>query len=260
MQVNPYLFYNGNCEAALKYYQKVLGAKIEAMLPYESGPADMPIPPDWKKKIMHAQDHDRRRGADGVRRAARPFPQAAGIFGLAAGRGSRRCRAQVQGAGRRRQRQHAVRQDFLLQGIRHVRRPVRHALDGQLPDGRHVLDRSRVASSPPFGTMVDALACPPCSTHGTRIDRREFAPAQQQQPRRQSAAAADPVPHRRGIGLQHRWRLPARHRSGRAGRSSARRGIRAPRAASRRCDRSAPCSAPACRPTGRARRSRPSNT
>ena len=32
MQVNPYLFYNGNCEAALKYYQKVLGAKIEAML------------------------------------------------------------------------------------------------------------------------------------------------------------------------------------------------------------------------------------
>ena len=55
MQVNPYLFYNGNCEAALKYYQKVLGAKIEAMMPYDDGPADMPIPPDWKKKIMHAK-------------------------------------------------------------------------------------------------------------------------------------------------------------------------------------------------------------
>ena len=38
MQVNPYLFFDGNCEAALKYYQKVLGAKIEAMLPYEGGP------------------------------------------------------------------------------------------------------------------------------------------------------------------------------------------------------------------------------
>ena len=37
MQVNPYLFFNGNCEAALKFYQKVLGAKIEAMLPYEYG-------------------------------------------------------------------------------------------------------------------------------------------------------------------------------------------------------------------------------
>jgi len=55
MQVNPYLFFNGNCEAALKFYQKVLGAKIEAMLPYEGGPAEMPIPADYKKKIMHAR-------------------------------------------------------------------------------------------------------------------------------------------------------------------------------------------------------------
>ena len=28
MQVNPYLFYNGNCEEALNYYQKALGAQI----------------------------------------------------------------------------------------------------------------------------------------------------------------------------------------------------------------------------------------
>jgi PhnB protein len=55
MQVNPYLFYNGNCEAALKFYQRVLGAEIEAMLTYDGGPADMPIPPDYKKKVMHAK-------------------------------------------------------------------------------------------------------------------------------------------------------------------------------------------------------------
>ena len=42
-------FFNGNCEAALKYYQKVLGARIEAMLPYRR-PADMPIPPDWRTR------------------------------------------------------------------------------------------------------------------------------------------------------------------------------------------------------------------
>ena len=54
MQINPYLFYNGNCEEALKYYQKVLGAKIGAMFPYEGGPPDMPVPPEWKKKLMHA--------------------------------------------------------------------------------------------------------------------------------------------------------------------------------------------------------------
>ena len=33
----------------------MLGAKIEAMHPYEGGPAEMPIPADYKKKIMHAR-------------------------------------------------------------------------------------------------------------------------------------------------------------------------------------------------------------
>jgi len=55
MQVNPYLHYNGNCEAAFKYYEKALGAKIEMMMTHESAPPDMPTPPDWKKKIMHAR-------------------------------------------------------------------------------------------------------------------------------------------------------------------------------------------------------------
>jgi PhnB protein len=33
----------------------VLGAEIEAMLTYEGGPAEMQIPPEWKKKIMHSK-------------------------------------------------------------------------------------------------------------------------------------------------------------------------------------------------------------
>ena len=45
MQVNPYLFYNGNCEAAFKYYEKVLGARIEVMLRNEEAPELMPSPP-----------------------------------------------------------------------------------------------------------------------------------------------------------------------------------------------------------------------
>jgi PhnB protein len=55
MQVNPYIFFNGNCQEALNYYQKVLGARIEAVLLYETGPDDMPTPPEWKKKVMHAK-------------------------------------------------------------------------------------------------------------------------------------------------------------------------------------------------------------
>jgi PhnB protein len=53
--LNPYLFYDGNCEAAFKYYEKVLGAKIEMMLTHEGAPESMPSPPGWQKKIMHGR-------------------------------------------------------------------------------------------------------------------------------------------------------------------------------------------------------------
>jgi len=122
MQVNPYLFYNGNCEAAFKYYEKVLGAKIEAMLTHEGAPESMPVPPEWKKKIMHAKisiDGEVLMASD-----APPghFHQPQGFFGLADGRGPQRRRTQVQGLGRGRRGEHAVWQDVLGQGIRHVRR------------------------------------------------------------------------------------------------------------------------------------------
>ena len=55
MQVNPYLFYNGNCEAAFKFYEKTLGGKIEMLLRNEEAPEEMPAPPERKKKIMHAR-------------------------------------------------------------------------------------------------------------------------------------------------------------------------------------------------------------
>jgi PhnB protein len=53
--LNPYLFYNDNCEAAFKYYEKVLGGKIEMMLRADEGPADMKPGPGREKKIMHAR-------------------------------------------------------------------------------------------------------------------------------------------------------------------------------------------------------------
>jgi PhnB protein len=55
MQITPYLFYNGNCEAAFKFYEKALGGKIDAMLTHEGAPASMQVPPEWKMKIMHAK-------------------------------------------------------------------------------------------------------------------------------------------------------------------------------------------------------------
>jgi PhnB protein len=49
MQLNPYLFYNDNCEAAFKFYEKVLGAKIEALIRAEEAPADMKPGPGREK-------------------------------------------------------------------------------------------------------------------------------------------------------------------------------------------------------------------
>ena len=55
MQLNPYLMFNGQCEAAFKFYAKVLGGKIEAMFPHEGTPAEGHVPAEWRKKIMHAR-------------------------------------------------------------------------------------------------------------------------------------------------------------------------------------------------------------
>ena len=53
--LSPYLFYDSNCEAAFKFYEKTLGGKIEVMLRNEEGPPEMASPPERKHKIMHAR-------------------------------------------------------------------------------------------------------------------------------------------------------------------------------------------------------------
>ena len=55
MELNPYLTFNGQCEAAFKFYEKVLGGKIEAMMTFGSSPMAEQTPPEWRNKIMHAR-------------------------------------------------------------------------------------------------------------------------------------------------------------------------------------------------------------
>lgn len=55
MRLNPYLMFDGRCEEAFRFYEKVLGGKIEAMFPHEGTPAEGHVPPEWRKKIMHAR-------------------------------------------------------------------------------------------------------------------------------------------------------------------------------------------------------------
>jgi uncharacterized glyoxalase superfamily protein PhnB len=55
MQLNPYLTFNGQCEAAFKFYAQCLGGKIEVMITHGNSPMAEQVPAEWRDKIMHAR-------------------------------------------------------------------------------------------------------------------------------------------------------------------------------------------------------------
>jgi PhnB protein len=54
MKLNSYLHFNGQCEAAFKFYEKALDGKIEGTFPYSSSPSPIDVPPGFQNKLMHA--------------------------------------------------------------------------------------------------------------------------------------------------------------------------------------------------------------
>ena len=54
MTLNPYLVFNGQCEAAFKFYERCLGGKID-LVKHAGTPAEEHVPPEWRDKIMHAR-------------------------------------------------------------------------------------------------------------------------------------------------------------------------------------------------------------
>jgi PhnB protein len=59
MQVSPYLMFNGRAEEAIEFYEKALGAKVEALMRFKEAPAEPGMQPDpsLAEKVMHAQFH-----------------------------------------------------------------------------------------------------------------------------------------------------------------------------------------------------------
>jgi PhnB protein len=54
--VQSYLFFNGNCEEAVEFYRKAIGAEVEMMLRFKESPEPHPpgmVPPGFENKIMH---------------------------------------------------------------------------------------------------------------------------------------------------------------------------------------------------------------
>ena len=49
MQLNPYLHFNGQCQAAFKFYEECLGGKIEAMMTHAGTPAEEQVPAEMAR-------------------------------------------------------------------------------------------------------------------------------------------------------------------------------------------------------------------
>jgi PhnB protein len=54
MQLQPYLFFTGECEEALNFYRSVFGGEIVSINRYAGSPMENQVPPDWADKVMHA--------------------------------------------------------------------------------------------------------------------------------------------------------------------------------------------------------------
>jgi PhnB protein len=51
--MTPYLSFDGRCEAAFKFYEQCLGARLGPMFRYAGSPMANQVPADWQDKVMH---------------------------------------------------------------------------------------------------------------------------------------------------------------------------------------------------------------
>jgi PhnB protein len=53
MQVNPYLSFKGDCEAAFQFYARCLGGQLGPIFRYAGSPMANHVSADWSDKVMH---------------------------------------------------------------------------------------------------------------------------------------------------------------------------------------------------------------
>ena len=132
MQLNTYLVFNGQCEAAFKFYEQVLGGKIAAMFTHAGTPAAEHVPPEWLNKIMHV----RLKVGDSVLMGSDAPPDryktAERLFGEHRRRGPGGGGAHLSGIGGGRDGGDADPEDFLGRPLRYAGRSIRYSVDGEL--------------------------------------------------------------------------------------------------------------------------------
>jgi PhnB protein len=55
MELSTTLHFSGQCEAAFKFYERCLGAKIAFMLTWGDSPMATQVRPEWHTKLLHAR-------------------------------------------------------------------------------------------------------------------------------------------------------------------------------------------------------------
>jgi PhnB protein len=54
MEMNAYLSFKGECEAAFRFYEQCLGGTLGPVFRYAGTPLADQVPADWQDKVMHA--------------------------------------------------------------------------------------------------------------------------------------------------------------------------------------------------------------
>jgi PhnB protein len=54
MRINPYLSFDGQCAAALEFYERCLGGKVVYVMTYAQSSMATQVPAEWSTRISHA--------------------------------------------------------------------------------------------------------------------------------------------------------------------------------------------------------------
>jgi PhnB protein len=55
MQIQPYLYFDGRCDEAIKFYRRALGAEVTMLMRFKECPTPNTVSPGQEEKVMHAQ-------------------------------------------------------------------------------------------------------------------------------------------------------------------------------------------------------------
>ena len=138
-QLDSYLFFDGTCADAMRFYERTLGGKIQMMMTHAESPEADKMPKGSENRILHASLllGDRvLMASDSM--VGQPYEGMKG-FSLSlsyptVAEAKKTFDALAAGG----QVRDAVSENLLVRGVRHAGRPLRHAVDGQRPRGENV--------------------------------------------------------------------------------------------------------------------------